>query len=596
MQRFRQSSILIILTMALFGLGGLLIAQWLRPDRSPRTWTGGNILANADWQSAADNGIPDGWTGNGLKRADTTNGYVLDDTYSLQLYGVNSFARSPRLTAQAGQRYRLGFQALIDPGTQRSSVGAQIQVWVHWVDAAGDDIRLDKQEPILLGFDSQGAPTWTPILLETEPSPSQAAWVAISIHALSDDTIYLDNLSMAAAGIYIEPYPQGAVAAVSFSVDWETAMGGAIHSLSLPTDAISSATSLGLQARQGTHNLLDLFAPHQIRGTWFGNGYNFLFGNQERRTWMGDPTFAWAASTPRRWQTIDWSQTPWFSHDPYGTVESDPAWYFGDLLAPLHAAQQTIESHTFSHMYVGFAQANELASDSSAWHELAISQGLAPASSLAFPYGGSDGVTEAHWQTLRAAGIRTVVRTRVLDATNLQRGLNDRHLLIDRRWWQPRQLPGHDLVALPDVYLTPQTALTATTYLQQAMASGGVIDIYAHNYEIYNPAQIAVWQTAIQQAVAAQAWIATVPEIADRWRALKSIQLTIEQTPEQLQIRLANQSRFDLAQLSLRLPAESIGSDKGSFDQAQHRLILDLPANSAEEITIWLKPSTPHVP
>lgn len=127
MQRFRQSSIILLLTMALLGLGSLLIAQWLRPDRSPRIWTGGNILANADWQSAADNGIPDGWSGNGIKRADTTNGYVLDDQYSLQLYGVNSFARSPRLTAQAGQRYRLGFQALIDPGTQRSSLGAQFR-------------------------------------------------------------------------------------------------------------------------------------------------------------------------------------------------------------------------------------------------------------------------------------------------------------------------------------------------------------------------------------------------------------------------------------------------------------------------------------
>jgi len=178
----------------------------------------------------------------------------------------------------------------------------------------------------------------------------------------------------------------------------------------------------------------------------------------------------------------------------------------------------------------------------------------------------------------------------------VQRGVNDRHLLIDRRWWQPRQLPGHDLVALPDVYLTPQTAMTATNYLQQAIASGGVIDIYAHNYEIYNPEQIGVWQTAIQQAVEAQAWIATVPEIADRWRARQTLQLTIEQTPDQLRLQLANPSRFDLAQLSLRLPAESTGSDKGNFDQANHRLILDLPANSAEEITIWLKPSTPHVP
>lgn len=576
---------LIILLVAAIAGGFLLLGLRFAPQRSPTAWTNGNILPNADWSSASTN-IPDGWHVNGsVERADANTGYVLEGDHSLKMYGVNSFARSPSIMVQSGQRYRVGFQALVDVGTQRGTTPAQLQVWIHWIDAAGDDVRLDKQPAVSIGFDQAGSPTWTKVLVETEPAPSNADRMAISIYPLADDVLYLDDLSLNAAGVYIEPYPKGAQAAVSFSVDWETAMGGYIHSLTAPPTA---AVTTGLQARQGTQNLLDLLKPYNLRATWFSNGYNFLSGNVERRTWMGDPTFTWAVSTTTRWQPIDWTRTKWFAYDPHGTVQSDPAWYFGDLVPQVQTAQQSIESHTFSHMYVGFAPVSDLQNDFAAWRDVAASQQVNPAQVLAFPFGGSDGMTAAHWLVFKQAGINTVTRTRISRTIN---DTKDRHLLINRSRWLPRLLPEHDVLVMPDAYLMPDRADQVQSYLQQAIAAGGMIDIYAHNHEIVAPEQIAAWQRMIKLAADdKRVWIAPMLEIANYWRGVRSIELTTTNNDDgSLKLNIENPSSYDLAGLTLMMP-RSIERVDGNARFNTDRLTLNLNARSVVEITVWLKP------
>jgi hypothetical protein len=577
-----------IAAIALVAAALLMLSQRWREDRSPSAWTHGNILPNADWSLPADDdtSTPSGWRTSGtVQRSTAATGYVLEGAYSLRLVGSNSVARSPSIKASPGQRFRLGFRALVDPGTQTGQYPTQLQVWVHWVDAAGDDIRLDKQPPLAIGYAADGTPTWTPVLVETEPAPDSADQIAISLHSLADERLFIDDLQLNAAGLYVAPWPDGATAAVSFSVDWETAMGGSIHSR---TAAITEAETTGLLARTGTTNLLALYQAAGVRGTWFGNGYNFLNGNPERRTWMGDPTFGWATSA-NGWRT-DWSHRPWFGDDRYGTVASDPAWYFGDLIAPLKADAQPIESHTFSHLYVGFSRLAEWQADLGAWREVAAEQAVAPASALAFPWGSTAGMSNAHWQALEDAGIRSVTRTRLPNDLNT---LDDRYLLINRNLYQPRMLPGHAVLAFPDFGLLPATQAEVLQRLAAAIAAGGVIDIWAHTNEIVTPEQIDAWRTAITAAAGnPAAWVAPLPDIAAYWRGVREVRAEILDAAGPLRIRITNQGTSDLRGVMVRLPGVAERAE-GPVPIAisQDQLRVDLPAGASVELQVWLAPA-----
>ncbi len=574
------------------GLAVLIIAglwgvnRW-RSQRAPSVWTAGNLLPNADWSSATgDPPSPSGWQLSGdVKRVDGSQGYELTGDYALRMRGSNSSARAPELKASPGQAYRLGFQALVDPGTQTGSTPARLQVWVHWIDAAGDTVRLDKQPPASIGYAADGKPTWTPVLIETDQAPSNADRVAFSIHPLGDDVLYIDNLSMNAAAVYVLPWPSGAAAAVSFSVDWETAMGGYIHTRAGDPYSVEQATAMGLRSRAGTQNLLDLLQAHGFSGTWFGNGYNFLDGNTERRTWMGNPTFAWANASSR-WQR-DWSQRPWFADDPYGTVASDPGWYFGDLTRMLSAAQQPIESHTFSHLYAGFTKLPEWQADLAAWREVAATQAVAPASALAFPWGSSDGMTAGHWQALEQAGVDTVVRTRL--PNNLS-DLSDPTLLIDRQRHQPRLLPGYNVLVLPDQQLAPKYQAAASAALTETIASGGVIDLWAHTSEIVDPAEIATWDALMDASQQADVWVASVPSIGAYWRGVRQVQTQLTPVGDHWRLLVRNRSPYDLKDVTLALPGtiERIETPQ-AINTYNERLVLDLQADASVEIDLWLK-------
>ncbi|HYF61874.1 MAG TPA: hypothetical protein VD886_03620, partial [Herpetosiphonaceae bacterium] len=222
-----------------------------------------------------------------------------------------------------------------------------------------------------------------------------------------------------------------------------------------------------------------------------------------------------------------------------------------------------------------------------AWTALAAEQNVAPAAALAFPYGGSDGMTDGHWQALQEAGITTVTRTRRpvdLDAS-------DKYLLVDRNRYQPRLLPGRDVLAIPDFELQPKYRADVLARMQQAAAAGGMLDLWAHTNEIVSPEQIAAWREVIAAAAGDPAlWVAPLPEITGYWRGVRRVGVEIlAESP--LRLRVSNPGPAALPGLTLLLPgrAERVASAL-PITQHNDRLTLDLPADSAEEITIWLAP------
>src|SRR6266508_3020280 len=120
-----------------------------------------------------------------------------------------------------------------------------------------------------------------------------------------------------------------------------------IHSRSIDDlHAGEDPIARGLRMREGITTTLELFRQYNIQATYYATGYNFLDGNTAHRTFMNDPTFTWATSA-NGWKR-DRSRTPWFGSDPHGTLQSDPAWYFGDLVPMLQRDKHDIQSHTFS--------------------------------------------------------------------------------------------------------------------------------------------------------------------------------------------------------------------------------------------------------
>jgi hypothetical protein len=377
-------------------------------------------------------------------------------------------------------------------------------------------------------------------------------------------------------------------------------MGGLVHSRSLGDPNFSEDYLLrAMRMRQGVTTTLAIFRPYGVRATYYATGYNFLLGNPERRTFMGDPTFAWA-TTQNRWLSDTWRTTPWFSPDPHGTLGSDPGWYFGDLVPLLQREGQAIESHTFSHLYGGLASLDEWQRDFAAWREAASERGVAPATSLAFPWSGSDGMSDAAWYLLEQQGIRSVTRTSGYNQANLF-PLDARGLVANPRC---APLPGHEaIMACPDFYLTPQRAALALEQIARTLEVSGTIDLWAHTEEVVSPAQIAAWQQVVRAAAAnPQVWVAPLAEIADWQSALAELRIENGELSNgsasgegPLSFIVANDSARNLEGVTLLLPfAPGRGTIDGRETVAgssaallERTLTLDIDAGQRIEVTIW---------
>jgi len=574
------------------------------------------LLPNADLVPGEQPRMPSGWSaaaaGVELQGAGG-QGFDYDSNgRALQLIGIGNYVQTPPIAVQSGVSYCFVGRALTD-SIKRSAT--RLRVVFDWRDGQGQLLASDMS-------DWQDVVLWQPEAPPADWSPLSAAFVAppgaatllIQLRPASDDRVYLDAMRVrrgggtpessrqVAVGSYqnlpaadrrlptIAPWPNGYRAALSFSFDWETAMGGLIHSRSDDPNSAENPEARGLRMREGITTTLRLFDLYGIRATYYANGYNFLLGNTERRLFMDNPTYPWA-SKANGWPTDTWTTTPWFAKDPYGAVQSDPAWYFGDLIAPLQRARQDIQSHTFSHFSGGDASAADWRSDLQTWQALAAERAVPPARSLAFPWSRSNGMSYADWDALEATGITSVTRTSWNPS-------QPQYHIVSADDPHCRPVPGHErILACPDFYLHSQaSAARALKLIDRTIAVGGTIDLWAHTEEVTSPEQIAAWDQVVRYAArardAGQLWIAPLAEIAD-WQAavaeckIEHVELKTQSAASMVSFKLTNGSNRDLNGLTLTLPFKLKQlSVNGKFLNSQFS-ILNLPAGQTVEVQAW---------
>jgi hypothetical protein len=600
-------------------LAGALVLQSRMNNCAALPLLADNIVPNAALaRTDAAAPLPDGWSssapGAQLRGpAIDGQGFDLDgDGRALQLIGSGNTLRFPPIAIHGGRAYCVAVSALTDSEKHSAT---RVRLVFTWQDAAGSTLGADAGDwqPVALWLPDAPPNGWAR-LQGAARAPAGAAMLLVRLEPASDDRVDRDApvvrptwasthwaapLDPHQAGpVALQPWPHNAGAALSFSFDWETAMGGLVHSRSADDpygdlDPILRA----MRMREGVTTTLALFAPHGIRATYFANGYNFLLGNTEQRQFMGNPTFAWARpEAPYAWRTDTWTHTPWFDPDPFTTVQHDPAWYFGDLVPVLQAAGQDIQSHTFSHLYAGFAATEQIRADMSAWNKLAAERQVAPARVLAFPWSGSAGMADADWYALEEAGITAVTRTNRSQRQYQLASLDD---------LQCRALPGHAaILACPDLYLTPRSAPQALSLIDRAIEQHGVLDLWAHTEEVTSPEQIAAWQQVVtyaaQRQAAGQLWIAPLAEITDWQHALEQVDITIlsdsGSAPDThgdvpLRVRMSNRSNRDLQGLTLQLPFAigrvMVGGTASASRVEGSWLILDVRAGTTLEVQAW---------
>jgi hypothetical protein len=376
-------------------------------------------------------------------------------------------------------------------------------------------------------------------------------------------------------------------------------MGGLIHSRSRADDPNSGQNALdrAMRMREGVTTTLDLFRPYEIRATYYANGYNFLLGNEERRRFMGDPTFAWA-TREHRWLDDSWKSKPWFADDPFGTVQSEPDWYFGDLVPLLQRERQDIQSHTFSHLDGGLADAATWRADLATWKDIAAERGVAQARSLAFPWSSSAGMSYANWDELEQAGITSVTRT---NWSQDQYDLFGRDAEGFAAAPRCRAVPGHErILACPDFYLTVPRADLALKQIDAALSAGGMIDIWAHTEEVTSPEPLAAWgrvvRYAAEQRDVGKLWVAPLAEIADWQAAMRELQVESSELRVEgssaLRISVRNGSQRDLQGVTLSLPFEVRrytlnGEQFQTQNLALKTLMIDIQAGQTVEVQVW---------
>jgi hypothetical protein len=618
----RQRTIfaLAVVVIALVGVAGLVVVQNRQARCAAVPFMTRELLPNAALLPGEQPQMPAGWSaaapGVELQGSAGKGFDYNSDGRALQLIGIGNFVETPPIAVQPAARYCFTGRALTDSAKHSAT---RLRLSFDWRDAQNHPLgtNMTNWQPVVL-WQPQAPPSdWSAITGAFE-APTSAATLLIQIQPASDDRVYLDAMHVQSGGwglgtgdretgapletpipnpqspIAIAPWPNGYRAALSFSFDWETAMGGLIHSRSVDDPNAGLDWQLRtMRMRQGVTTTLELFRPFDIRATYYANGYNFLLGNTERRQFMNNPTFAWADhTTSKKWPNDHWASTPWFANDPYGTGRSDPIWYFGDLIPVLQNAKQDIQSHTFSHFDGGLATQIEWQADLQAWRIVANERGVPPARSLAFPWSSSAGMSYADWDALEAAGITSVTRTKPGQPQYALASPSDPHC---------RPIPGHErILACPDFYLHSQeTAAQAIMLIDHTITVSGTIDLWAHTEEVTSPDQIAAWGQVVRYAAqkrdAGALWIAPLAEIAD-WQAaltkvkVMSSEFKVANAPAHIQFSIVNENKRDLKGVTLQMPFE-IGQyavDGKQFKTQNSKLItLDLPAGQTVEVQAW---------
>ncbi len=391
-------------------------------------------------------------------------------------------------------------------------------------------------------------------------APAGSSYAQLWLRAL-DGTPTVHAPALGQLGLRIDPWPNGARAALAFSFDWESAMGGLIHSKS--GHDLAYAETRGRNMRAGADILAGLFAGYGIQATFYATGYNLLDGNPDHRLFAGNPTYPFG--TQWYWNTDYWLTHPWYGDDPYGTVASDPAWYFGDQSDRLAAAGHEIGSHTFGHLYVRGTKPSALTLDLDEWNRAAQARKLPPVRSFAFPWESSNSTTAATYKILADHGIQSVTR---LYSTRIN-----------------TDIPAHDYYTLsamplyPSIAVMPDLLLGAAgpdsgdsagvvsvpgaiqgrAVISETIARRGVTSFWTHPEELTKPAVHDVWAAVIAAAAAARdagdLWIAPVSTLVQRQRDIARLDATTDTTgADTFRTIFTNHSPDALADVWITLP------------------------------------------
>jgi hypothetical protein len=581
-----------------------------------------NLLPNADLARGGQAGpLPQGWQAGapGVQ----VGAFALDgDARSLQLMGIANYVQTPAIAVQPGRTYCFEGHAITDSDSER---GTFVQVTFRWLDQAGNLLhtaRSDWQSVVL--WQAESPPESWSRIEAAFTAPPQSATLQVRVAPASDDRIYLDVMRVqqmlgvndttirnapqtpaesrqradgddsSASRCTLAPWPQGRRAAVSFSFDWETTMAGLIHSRSVGDPYVESDPLLrGMRMREGVTTTIALFRPYGVRATYYTAGYSLLMSNTNRIEFLGNPTYDWA-TTENRWTSNHWQTTPWFAPDPHGTVQSHPTWYFGDLVAPLQQAGHDIQSHTFSHFYGGFVQAQDWREDTQTWNRVAAWRDVPSVRSLAFPWSSSGGMSYASWEVLQAAGVTSV--TRLSDQSQYNLFPQDEHGLVVMPRCRP--LPGHErILACPDFYLTTSRVEQALAQVERAVQVEGMIDLWAHTEEVVSAEQQAAWKRVVDYvAEHPDIWVAPLREIADWQQAVRQVQIAEsgrranEEQQDMLQCKITNTSEHDLQDLTLRLafaPGRVVIDGEQQTTEGTEDIVMDIAAGQTREVVVW---------
>ncbi|MFL5802667.1 MAG: polysaccharide deacetylase, partial [Roseiflexaceae bacterium] len=255
----RRGILLVLLGGVLLGLGGAALfarerlarcayVPLLTTDRLP-------VPDFVRLQTDARSGpgvppLPAGWSA--PARGVQVGGFTVTGTgHSFQLIGIANALQAPLLDVRPGERYCVAAQALADAAS-----GTRLRVQFGWRDAQDQIVATDvgawQEVRRWAGTSDHGG--WSMIVAGFQ-APAGAAQLALSFHPASDDRVYLDDIQVRRTmiggpdmaseaqrlwpsvvggqrSVVIQPWPEGRRAALSFSFDWETAMGGLIHSRS----------------------------------------------------------------------------------------------------------------------------------------------------------------------------------------------------------------------------------------------------------------------------------------------------------------------------------------------------------------------------
>jgi peptidoglycan/xylan/chitin deacetylase (PgdA/CDA1 family) len=355
----------------------------------------------------------------------------------------------------------------------------------------------------------------------------------------------VSSLRIATDSLRVEQWPEGRDAALAFSFDWESAMGGPIHSRGMTQHDVQFAVTQGIEMRTGTENLIKIFADTNIHATFYATGYNLLDGSS--KTNPLDQIYKWA-SPKNGWASDFWLTHGWYSDDPFSNTTNAPAWYFGDQADRLRAAGHEIATHTFGHLYVRGATPDQLDADLTRWQQAAAAKGITDVTSFAFPWRSSNSVDQPFYDVMRKHGIVAVTR------------LYEQDLHFPFSFSAAPKSGG--MLVVPDFLLgsgsTEETANTSpgegqgltVKGLNQAkqvvdadIAQRGVTSFWNHPLAVADPSAQLLWTEvaayAAQQRDAGRLWIAPVGEIVARHNAVRQIRTTTllrEQQASQLNL------------------------------------------------------------